>query len=111
MSKELIWAAGLFEGEGCFSYHNKGTGQFYAIMTNCDLDVVQRFHKAVWGMGSINGPYHGPKKTHKPQYRWRCGKFEECQALIAAFWDYLGVRRKAKATELLTKAKEYRNAK
>jgi hypothetical protein len=48
----LAWAAGVFEGEGCFSLHkvtsawHKEYRYFRMSMGMTDEDVVRRFHKS-----------------------------------------------------------------
>lgn len=81
---QTAWAAGLFEGEGCFSpfkskhLPRKSDGGVsycvypHAQITMCDLDVLQRF-QSIMGVGRINGPYESSKKDgsyRKPIYRW-----------------------------------------
>jgi hypothetical protein len=66
-SEEIAWAAGLFEGEGCISHMQRGSGldlQIALAMT--DEEVVRRFD-AVVDRGRVYGPYlppsHGPRRT------------------------------------------------
>jgi hypothetical protein len=64
-----------------------------------DLDVVAHFGE-VMGFGNIYGP-SGLGTRNKPMYTWAAYGFEHAQATVAAFWPYLGERRKAKAVEVL----------
>lgn len=91
----LAWAAGLFEGEGCTSFTNKG-GVMLRVVTT-DTDVLARFHKEVGFMGAIHGPREKREPHHKPQWRWDAGKHEDVQAIIAALWGNLGRRRRLQA--------------
>lgn len=78
------WAAGLFEGEGCFSpfkskhLPRKSDGGIsyiiypHAQITMCDLDVLQQFHRIV-GVGRLNGPHSKARKdgsSRKSTYHW-----------------------------------------
>jgi hypothetical protein len=95
----LAWAAGLFEGEGSISIHQRRNGIVHLAMT--DADVVERFAK-VMGFGRI---YHHPqdkrKATYKPLINWVAGSFEHVQAAIAMMWPWLGTRRQSRAIEVL----------
>lgn len=99
---ELAWAAGLFEGEGCFNVRlGSRRHLFYpqALLKMTDEDVVRKFHRIV-GMGSVY--FKGvPKGGLKPQWCWRIGTFEHVQALAVIFWAHLGFRRKAKIKAML----------
>lgn len=100
--ENLAWAAGLFEGEGSFSYQRRG--QYMTIQVELgmtDEDRVRRFH-AVVGIGNVTGPHNNTKPHHKPIYRWKTGSFAGVQAIMAFMWPWLGPRRRNKAIELLT---------
>lgn len=96
--KEIIWAAGLFEGEGCFFFANKKNRTAVVQLATTDKDVVERFQKAV-GFGKIAHP--PTVGTYKPVWVWRMGSFEGFQQIVCYFWSYLGKRRRARATEIL----------
>ena len=97
---EMMWAAGLFEGEGCISSWRRKdthTPQLTMNLTSTDEDVVRRFHGIV-GVGSVGGPHD---RGYKPTWSWRTSGFPSSQAVVAMLWDGLGKRRKARAKELL----------
>ena len=104
--EELMWAAGLFEGEGCLGVRLwKGTPSIPTLqLASTDEDVVRRFHAAV-GVGNFNGPYqYGTDKdgvAKKPYWQWSALGYERAQAVIALLWEGLGVRRRARAKEVL----------
>lgn len=92
----VIWAAGLFEGEGCLTLSNGRDPHAQLKMT--DRDVVERF-RVVMGFGSLH--VHGPSGLgRKPQWQWDTST-QGTQALIAMFWPWLGERRRARAKEIL----------
>lgn len=108
--EDLAWAAGLFEGEGCFTFH-AGThpnGYRYrypkACMNSTDRDVMVRF-LAIVGCGNLHGPYLTKRDrayNRKPSWHWRAHGFELGQAIVALFWPWLCERRRIRAAEVLT---------
>jgi hypothetical protein len=106
-TRELDWAAGLFEGEGSFSLRNQSskrvnrrTRQALARLNMTDEDSVRRFHRAV-GVGNVLGPIRPKNPTHAPYWYWATGSFEGTQAVIGMLWHGLGRRRRERATEVL----------
>ena len=99
--EDLAWAAGLFEGEGNFSFYaTKGSRRrVMARLTTTDDDVLQKF-KSIVGLGQIYGPFM-PNKGKKLAWTWSTTTFEEAQAVVALFWDWLGARRKLAASSML----------
>jgi hypothetical protein len=70
-SEEIAWAAGLFEGEGCISHMQRGSGldlQIALAMT--DEEVVRRFD-AVVDRGRVYGPYLPPSHGSRRKQFWR----------------------------------------
>ena len=110
---DLAWAAGLFEGEGCFSSSTRSRRKspyrgFSARVGMSDQDVVRRF-AAILGYGSVDRvePY---VSTDKVIWQWRSTRFEHVQATIALLWQWLGVRRRARAKEILLLGRDYFSA-
>jgi hypothetical protein len=103
--EDIAWAAGLFEGEGCFSLQSRGNPRATLSMT--DFDVVRRFAEVV-GFGTVFDKVPPRLPHHKPQLAWRVTSFERTQALIAMFWPWLGERRRARAVEILATARYHR---
>lgn len=96
MDAELVWASGLFEGEGCFS--TRRGRHATAILSGSDEDTVRRFCRAV-GVGKVYGPRLRP--PNKPIWVWCTAKCEHVQAVVAMLWFGLGARRRARAKEVL----------
>jgi hypothetical protein len=99
--EDIIWAAGLFEGEGTILL---GAPKTYAQVRlgMTDRDVVERFAR-IMGFGAI-ATYqgvNGVRGPRKPLILWRAGGYEKTQALVAAFWPWMGTRRRAQAVKAL----------
>jgi hypothetical protein len=46
--RDIAWAAGLFEGEGCLSFSTvRGERYPQAMLKTTDRDVLARFHRIV----------------------------------------------------------------
>jgi hypothetical protein len=103
-SRELAWAAGLFEGEGCIRAHSQSRSSVQMTLAMTDEDSVRRFHRAVSGLGNVTGPYV-QKEGWKPAWAWRCSKFEHVQAIVVFLWYGLGDRRRAKCLEVLQRGR------
>lgn len=95
---DIAWAAGLIEGEGCFTLHSKKHP--YLLIDMCDLDIIQKLYN-IFPFGNVRGPYTNKKKPeHKP--RWRFDAYgPKCRHIMMHVYPYLGSRRKAKIDELL----------
>lgn len=98
---DIAWAAGLFEGEGSIGGGLIGTKAAARLfLCTTDKDVLERFREVV-GLGVIES---GPRKSSlgkKPIWLWRVSSFQHTQAIIAAFWPWLGSRRRGRAQEVL----------
>ena len=103
---DIVWAAGLFEGEGCIYIHpTKIYVQLIINMT--DLDVMERFVDVV-GHGNLNGPKWDRKST-KPYWRSTVSKSSEVLRILKMFLPHLGIRRAEKAIEAINHLNEIIN--
>jgi hypothetical protein len=106
--EELAWAAGFFDGEGCFSYQERAC-YGVATISQIDVRVLERFRDAV-GMGTIYGPYdykYPGRMSKKPQWNYRAFRREHVQAIAAMLWFQLGPVKREQALSVL---RRYRNA-
>ena len=105
---DIVWAAGLFEGEGCIYIHpNKIYVQLIIHMT--DVDVMERYVDVV-GYGKLNGPYKDSKNTRfKPWWQWNVYKGSEVLRILKMFLPHLGKRRSEKAIEAINHLNEIIN--
>src|ERR1700691_3962032 len=94
----LAWAAGLFEGEGCFSV---GHGNPFAQLAMTDRDIVERFH-SIMGVGKI---YTQTNRTPagnlgKTTYIWRAQNIPAFIHVAELLAPFLGERRHARLMEV-----------
>jgi hypothetical protein len=104
--RELAWAAGIFEGEGCIYLRRQsgkgGTGRQAQLKVQMnDEDSVLRFQR-VMGMGNVRRLHAPSRAGFGPSWVWDVYGFEKVQAGIALLWFGLGRRRRDKAIEVLT---------
>jgi hypothetical protein len=93
--QEIIWAAGLFEGEGSvFPERRKGGRREYVTprmsLNTTDFDVIQRFH-AIMG-----GKVHKEKKQRleqKQQWKWSLWGYAAASRVLELWRPWLGERR------------------
>lgn len=103
MSKDtdIAWAAGVWEGEGCWSINPRTRRAGVAVQSRLgmtDPDVVERFG-AIVGFGTIR---HEPARLNrKAMTQWYTQRRDSTRLLIGMFSPYLGERRRAKAQEIL----------
>lgn len=94
---ELAWAAGLFEGEGCFTVSSGTVPR--AKMRSTDEDVVRRFHSII-GLGRVREEPYFRDRGMKMQWEWYAKK-AEVPDVIQLLYPWLGERRRKRADELL----------
>jgi hypothetical protein len=71
--EELSWAAGFFDGEGCFSLVRNFRYPTVRI-AQAEREPLERFQAAVGGIGKVYGPYaprHKDTWSRKPQYSYQ----------------------------------------
>lgn len=106
---DLAWAAGLFEGEGCFTistdWRHGGTQHFCAKLGMTDEDVVRRFAK-VMGIGTVIvvAP-RNPK--HSVQWLWKVTKLKDVENIYNKLVNQFGKRRTQRGLDVITKMREY----
>lgn len=100
MNCEIAWAAGLFEGEGCFDHSPSGGNAHRprATMSLTDRDVLERFMRAV-GAGSM-GPSKQRAAHHKEAWQWWTSE-DEFHVVYALLKPWLSPRRIAAAEAAL----------
>jgi hypothetical protein len=98
---DLAWAAGLFEGEGCFFIDEHRNGHRYPRLQlgMADADVVERFASLV-GYGKIR-LRERQREGWSTIYEWSVKDARGVMAVTLMLLPWLGVRRRAKAEEVL----------
>lgn len=107
--EDYAWAAGIFDGEGCFSTATiRAKGKRYTY-PQVRLQVGQSSKDGVPQMllrlvsmfgGKIWGPYAKPG-NRMPTYTWMLLGHTRVQAVTAGVWEWLGdVKRSQVATSL-----------
>lgn len=81
-----------------------GNGQGYiqrrAVMGMADHEVMLRFHKAVGGVGRLNGPYT-KRVQNKPMWYWTIAKLDDLIDFIDDAYELLSTRRREQADKIL----------
>lgn len=106
---EHAWAAGLFEGEGCFTGSTRRQMilggrleaeyfQVQASLSMTDRDIVYRFQRVVECGGIIVRDFKGNLKR---QWMWQAQAKRDIKHLRDIFSPWLGERRLARLDELL----------
>lgn len=92
---ERAWAAGFFDGEGCFTYSqfiHKQTGRLRFVMCSQAPQVIEgeailnRLKNALGGLGIVR--YLNNRRS--PCWRWDCNSLGEIQTVAGIMWPYLG---------------------
>jgi hypothetical protein len=91
--KDIYWAAGLIEGEGCFQAENNKYPRLRVAMT--DRDVVTKLHCLMGGKLSILNGY-----SRKDQYVLNVYGSLAIQWMLTLYY-LMGERRKAKIREVV----------
>lgn len=111
MNREnLAWAAGLFDGEGCFFLGGRKRGGrvetwIETRITQAHPEVLHRFREAL-GMGRVYGPYGRSKSNHRPQWQYVIYGLQGTQATIAMLWPWLGTVKRGQASSVLLRLRE-----
>jgi hypothetical protein len=104
--EQVIWAAGLFEGEGSvtMTYTPRDGVRPRAViqLTSTDRDVIDRF-AAVWGFGTVL-EVDDPRPNCRRRWTYTVGGFERVRVVLEAMLPWLGERRSAKVAEVIAHA-------
>ncbi len=105
--EEIIWAAGFFDGEGGIAVRVAPAKHLRVLairISQSNRQVLDRFHKAVLGLGEVRGPY-GPYKSHpkgaRPFFSYTTDKFEHSQAVIFMLYSFLSPEKQRHCREAL----------
>jgi hypothetical protein len=108
--EELAWAAGLFDGEGYVGVYRDPRRQHGCRLDisifQIDRQVLDRFHQAVGGIGTVRGPYQNAGRALR-YFTWRVYSFEKVQAVIAMLWAFLSPVKREQARTALVRMRGY----
>lgn len=95
---DIAWAAGIIEGEGCFTRNSVGSPLVQVQMN--DRDVIERLCN-LFGtkMGGPYGPY-GNEKATKPRYRFYTAGPRAIGIMFTLF-TFMGQRRRDRIKEIV----------
>lgn len=100
-TERITWAAGILEGEGCFSIHKRSNRPntvncaIHCEMT--DKDTIQDL-QSVFKVGTIN--FRTGRGNRKDSYIWSVQKQKDIFDVLLEVMPYLKLRRLEKAKEL-----------
>lgn len=104
-TNEIAWLAGLFEGEGCVSFHGKN--EVHLVINMTDQDVMERVHKLTGFVGSFRF-YESKNPNHKDTWNWAVGERDQVIMLITLLLPWMGERRSRKMKAALERLKNNR---
>jgi hypothetical protein len=107
ISNSVAWAAGVLEGEGCFSKHVRKSNGKTEVAIHCEMtdqDIIERL-KNVFNVGTICYRSNKNRGNRKPTWIWSVQSKKEIKLVLDLIYDLLGERRKNKAKELLNEVR------
>lgn len=106
MNENIAWAAGLFEGEGCFTLSASNRSFPRAVLTMTDEETVRRFAHIV-GVGNVrpNNPPSRPGHC-KPQWVWYV-EGDDVSVVLHLFRPLLSTRRLERGEEVVAKREQW----
>jgi hypothetical protein len=97
--RDIRWAAGLFEGEGCAEVRKDGGGRLRLTMT--DQDAVLEFHR-VMGRGAIR--QMKVPRGNKPAWDWYVSHKDDVRFCAERLLPYMCERRRKAINAALSAA-------
>lgn len=98
---DIAWAAGILEGEGSFIINTQKGRKTPSVRIKCEMtdhDIILRL-RDVFAVGNIHTPKIRP--GCKQSWALQIYKQSDIETVIHKVMPYLGIRRSAKAKELL----------
>lgn len=100
----FMWAVGILEGEGCFTWSSRGKKQKARIkrfpriqLQMTDRDVVKKVAD-VFGRGAFNGPYR--RGGYRLNWIWAV-VWNDAEKVMRQILPHMGKRRSKRIRELL----------
>jgi hypothetical protein len=96
---DISWAAGILEGEGCFSFHRrKDRPNVYSCAIHCEMtdqDTINSLQK-ILGVGNICFRTNEERGNRKPSWIFSIQKREDVFDTLIKILPYLHTRRSEK---------------
>lgn len=110
--EELAWAAGFFDGEGCFTITKDKNG--VPAYARCSInqihpEVLLRFQAAV-ELGKVSGPYFKGNKR-QPLYHFQCTDYYGTKAIYELLHPFLGSIKREQGRMVFEQAREPKTSK
>jgi len=96
----VLWFAGLFEGEGHFEIC-KGRKSLGLTIKMTDRDVLEKAHRMFGGW--LWDGQRKEKPHHKQAFVWKLMERDKAYAMVVAMFQFLGFRRQEQAKVWLAK--------
>jgi len=110
MNPHVVWAAGLFEGEGCFQRNQKGASIAFGMrLVSTDRDVVEAYAdviESIVGRRPALVRRKRPQPHHKQQFAASIGG-PDAERFYEAMRPWLGQRRTATADAIRAEVSDY----
>lgn len=106
---QVAWAAGILEGEGCFSIFQRKTAKWNhkSLAIHCEMadeDVIRKL-QAVFNVGTVNVRENTKGRTdsrpRKKTWIWSVQNHAGIEKVCQYVLPYMGERRSLKIKELL----------
>jgi len=96
-NEELAWAAGFFDGEGCFTNSHDRRRSYVvcrptACITQKDCQILGKFARIV-GMGKIY--------LHMSGWQWTLARWADVEWLMCLLWPWLSIVKREQATRVM----------
>ena len=104
--KTIEWAAGVLEGEGCFSIHTRKKNNVTSCAIHCEMsdeDVVRAL-LGVFKQGTVIARKNDNRKDgckRKPTWIWSVQNKNGVLSVLEAIRPFMGKRRSAKIKQIM----------
>lgn len=107
---ELAWAAGFFDGEG--NTHARYGKTPIMTVPQAEPTTLERFHRAVCGLGYVNLRYGGkiPEGCNSRQWAWTLQNYGGVQQVMCLLWPFLSGPKKQQMRDVFESAHANRTA-
>jgi hypothetical protein len=99
-TQDYRWAAGILEGEGCFSIFQRKGKDYSQVSVLCEMtdqDTIEKLQKEL-GVGRVSR--RAPRPSRKDTWLLAVQKQQDVFDTLIRVMPYLGKRRLKKAQEL-----------